>query len=83
MASLYTTDEIITKLKSLDEQMDAAVSSSELDTGQSKHTISMSVTLLRQQYEKYLAMLQEQDPVTNRRIFGADVIQFGGSTRWL
>jgi|WetSurMetagenome_2_1015567.scaffolds.fasta_scaffold08452_4 hypothetical protein len=83
MASLYTTDEIITKLKSLDEQMDAAVSSSELDTGQSKHTISMSVTLLRQQYEKYLAMLQEQDPVTYRRIFGADVIQFGGSTRWL
>lgn len=76
--SLYTVLELVEKLKSLDTQLDAAISRSDIDTGQSKHSVALSIRTLREQYEKYAAMLQRQDPITYQNTFGKSVIQFRG-----
>jgi len=75
---LYTSAELVQKLKDLDDQMNGGVNQSSLDTGQSKHDIRVSVQTLQRQYEKYSAMLQQVDPDTYREIFGYSVINFGG-----
>lgn len=76
MAALYTSAELVQKLKDLNEQMDSAVNSSMIDTGQSKHEVRVSVQTLQRQYEKYAAMLQEVDPAAYRDIFGASVVRY-------
>lgn len=78
MASLYTSAELVAKLKELDELMDSAVNSTELDTGQSRHSVKLSVQQIQRQYEKYLSLLQQIDPQTYMETFGPDVIRFGG-----
>ena len=76
VCSLYTDDELVQKLKDLDSELDSAISSSELDTGQSRHQIKMSIRTLREQYEKYKAMLMRQNPTLYRCTFGHSVIKF-------
>ncbi len=79
MACLYTEAELIQKLKDLDTEMDAAETQSELDTGQSEHKFRVSQRTLREQYEKYLAMLQTCFPAAYRTMFGKSVIRFRGN----
>ena len=74
--ALYTSAELVQKLKDLDEKLESAVSRSDLDTGQSKSSLAFSITTLQKQYEKYSSMLQEVDPETYRAIFGSSVIRF-------
>jgi hypothetical protein len=73
---LYTSAELITKLKALDEEMNGGVSESSIDTGQSKTSLKLSTTQLQRQYEKYKAMLQQVDPDAFKEIFGPSVLQF-------
>ena len=77
---LYTQDELIAKLKEIDESLDDATTKSEIDTGQSKHNYSTSIRTLREQYEKYLSMFQTCYPAEYRSYFGPSVIKFGRST---
>jgi hypothetical protein len=74
--ALYTSAELVQKLKDLNEQMDSAVNQSSLDTGQSKHDVRISVQTLQRQYEKYAAMLQQVDPETYNGIFGPSVVRY-------
>lgn len=76
--ALYTSAELVAKLKELDEQMDTGIAGSNLNTGQSSHSITVAQSALQSQYEKYAAMLQQVDYETYREIFGPDIIQFGG-----
>lgn len=75
---LYTDEELIEKLKEIDIELDEAVSKTSLDTGQSKHDITISVRTLREQYEKYSSMLQVQNPELYRCTFGNSVIKSRG-----
>lgn len=76
---LYTCDELVDKLKALDTLMDEAETRSEIDTGQSEHKFQTSIRTLREQYNKYLAMLKVQCPDKYHAIVGPSVIKFGGS----
>lgn len=76
--SLYTCDELIDKLKEIDEQLDDSVTKSKLDTGQSSHEISISQAGLVRQYEKYKGMLKQQCPSCYHNIFGPSVVKFRG-----
>ena len=73
---LYTSDQLIDKLKEIDIKLDSAISKSEIDTNQSKHSVSISVRTLREQYEKYQAMLQKCYPSVYREYFGSSVTKF-------
>lgn len=75
---LYTDDELIQKLKDINDDLDDAISKSKLDTGQSEHEVSQSLRVLREQYEKYLLMLKRQNPAKYRCIAGAPAIQYRG-----
>lgn len=75
---LYTDDELIEKLKDIDTELDAAITKSKLDTGQSEHEVTQSVRTLREQYEKYLMMLKRQNPAKYRCIAGAPAVQYRG-----
>lgn len=74
--NLYTDDEIIAKLKELDEILDEGVSTSELDTGQTNHKLRFSVRQAERQYEKYQAMLQNQNRTLYNCMFGSGATQF-------
>ena len=76
---LYTKEELIEKLKELDEQMDDATTRSDLDSGQSKQSFSVSIRTLEKQYEKYKTMFQNCFPADYRAMFGNSVIKFGGT----
>lgn len=76
---LYTCDELVAKLKALDIEMDSAETQSELDTGQSDHKFRISQRTLREQYEKYSSMLQQQCPEKYKAIFGPSAIKFRGN----
>jgi len=76
--SLYTDDEIIAKLKELDLILDDGVTTSELDTGQTNHKIRMSIRQAERQYEKYQAMLQNQNRSLYNCMFGSGATKFGG-----
>jgi len=77
---LYTSAELIAKLKALDVEMDSAETSSKLDTGQSRHEFTLSINSLKQQYEKYLAMLMQVDPQAYYEIVGPSAIRFTGGS---
>ena len=74
--ALYTSAELIEKLKALDEEMNSGLSESSIDTGQTKTSLRYSVFQLQRQYEKYKAMLQQVDPDSFKEIFGPSVLQF-------
>ena len=76
MSCLYTSTELIAKLKDLDSQMDDATTKSDLDTGQTKHEITISIRTLREQYEKYKGMLKRCDPAAYKCFFGSGAIRF-------
>lgn len=78
MATLYTETELIAKIKAIDTQLETAVTESDLDTGQSKHSFRVSVDAMRKQRETYLSLLQANFPETYREYFGNSVINFGG-----
>jgi hypothetical protein len=78
MGTLYTESELIAKIKKIDEQLESAVTVSDLDTGQSKHSFRTSVDAMRKQRETYLALLQTNFPEIYREYFGFSVINFGG-----
>lgn len=78
---LYTCDELIAKLKDLNEKLDDAETKSKLDTGQSQHEYTQSVAQLQRQYEKYLAMLKRACPDCYRTIVGPSAIRFTGRGR--
>ena len=78
MSCLYTSAELIQKLKDIDTQLDDPVTKSNLDTGQTKHEISISVRSLREQYEKYKAMLYKCYPSVYFSYFGTNAIRFPG-----
>lgn len=78
--NLYTDQEIIDKIKAIDTELDEGTTRSELDTGQSKHEYTQSLRQLERQRERYLSMLQTQNPSLYRCMFGNSVIKFGRST---
>ena len=75
---LYTCDELLQKLRDLNDQLDSAETRSKLDTSQSEHEFSISVRTIREQYEKYLSMLKIQCPDCYHRIKGPSIVKFGG-----
>lgn len=75
---LYTSDELVTKIKALMEDLDDGVSSSDLDTSQSKHGFKVSVRAKREQLERYLAMLKRIDSACYYTFMPPSVISFGG-----
>jgi hypothetical protein len=77
--ALYTVEELKTKIKTLMEDLDDGVSSSDLDTSQSKHGFKISVRAKREQLERYLAMLKKQDPACYYSFMPPSVISFGGN----
>ena len=76
---LYTEAELIAKLKELDTLMDDGTTQSELDTGQSESSFRVSQRTYREQYEKYLSLLQQCFPAAYREMFGKSVIRFRGN----
>lgn len=80
VTGLYTCDELIQKLKDLNDRLDDATTKSKIDTSQSSHEYSESIRTLREQYDKYLSMLARQCPSKYRAFMGPDVIRFGGSS---
>jgi hypothetical protein len=76
---LFTDEELITKIKSLMTELDDAVTSSELDTSQSKHSFKVSIRSQREQLERYLTMLKNQNPTCYYEFNPPSVIDFGSS----
>ena len=76
--SLYTDNEIITKIKEIDTQLMTGITKSEIDTSQTKNSVSISVRTLREQREYYSALLQEQNRSLYNSIFGSSAIAFKG-----
>lgn len=75
---LYTKDELIAFIKKIDEQLLTGVSRSDLDTGQSRQSFSVSTNSLKRDREYYMSLLKQVDPVCYHRIKGASVIKFRG-----
>lgn len=78
--SLYTSDELVDFIKAIDLQLNSAVSKTSIDTGQSKHELSLSVRTLREQREYYISILQIQDPCRYKATFGSSIIKFRGNS---
>lgn len=76
--SLYTDDELVEKIKELDIQLSSGVSKSELDTSQTKNSVTISVRVLTQQKEYFISMLQNQNRELYISCFGSSVIKFKG-----
>lgn len=81
MACLYTEDEIVAKLKELDEKMDEGITQSRLNTSQTDHQMSFSIRQAERQYEKYKSLLHRCYPATYLSMFGSNVIKFKGRQR--
>lgn len=75
---LYTSAEIIAKIKTIDTTLDDAVTGSTLDNGQTKSDLRFSTRTLREQKEYYLSLLQQCYPAVYQEYFGKSVIQFRG-----
>lgn len=75
---LYTKDELISKIKEIDLELNSGVTRSELDTGQSKHSFSVSTAQLQRQKEYYLKLLKVVDPACYHSIMGPSTIRFKG-----
>ncbi|MCK5614777.1 hypothetical protein KAR91_73630 [Candidatus Pacearchaeota archaeon] len=75
---LYTSAELIQKLKDLDTKLDSGVTGSSLDTSQTKHDLKLSIRAARDQYQKYKSMFQSCYPSEYREYFGSSVIKFVG-----
>jgi len=78
---LFTDEELIIKIKEIMLELDSAVTSSDLDTGQSKHGFKISIRTQREQLERYLAMLKKQNPTMYYSFNPPSVVQFTGGCR--
>jgi len=77
--SLYTDDEIIEKIKAIDTELLAGISKSEIDTTQTKNSVTISLRTLREQREQYMSMLQQQNRALYNSMFGSSAIKFKGN----
>ena len=59
---IYSRSELLSKIKSLDTQIESSISTSRLDTGQSVQTFGIDVLKLREQRNWYYRMLQQYYP---------------------
>ncbi|MHA1379321.1 MAG: hypothetical protein ACTSRG_13135 [Candidatus Helarchaeota archaeon] len=75
---LYTDNELVEKIKAIDLQLESAISKTEIDTSQTKNSVSISVRSLREQRERYESMLQAQNRALYNSIFGPSAIAFKG-----
>ena len=75
--TLYTDEELIEKIKEIDIALDEAVTRSEIDTSQSKHSYSVSVRQLERQRLYYLNLLKNQNRACYNSIVGPSVIKYG------
>lgn len=76
---LYTDDELIEKIKEADTQLSSGLSKSELDTSQTKNSVTISVRTIERQKEYYMGLLQTQNRELYNCMFGTSVIQFKGN----
>lgn len=75
---LYTDSELTEKIKEIDTKLSDAISKSEIDTTQTRNSVSISVRTLREQREYYSSMLQTQNRALYNSIFGTSAIAFRG-----
>lgn len=76
---LYTDQELIDKIKEMDTQLSVGVTKSEIDTTQTKNSVSISIRTIREQREYYSSLLQSQNRALYNSIFGSSAIAFRGN----
>ncbi len=62
MTCLYSQDELITKIKSLDTELESSITQSRLDSGQGVSSYQVSIEKLTEQRNRYYRMLQQCYP---------------------
>lgn len=63
--ALYTSAELIEKIKIIDAKLDKALSESELDSGQGRQQFKIAVSELREQREYYLSLLNTSEQASS------------------
>lgn len=58
IADIYTTEEIVASYKKLNEELNAAISRSELDTSQSRHEWQKNISEIRNQRDYWGKMYE-------------------------
>lgn len=61
MASIYTREELITKIKAIDEQLNDPVSMSKTDTGFQEQEFRVAIVSLERQRERLMQELNNLD----------------------
>ena len=56
--SLYTESELVAKIKAIDTQLESCLSSSSMDTSQTRHSFEIQIAELRRQRDYYVQKLQ-------------------------